>query len=284
MIFKNEMAFKARMKNIAKEKGLLSQQVQQSYLIERFLVKLANSNYADRFIVKGGFLIGNLVGIDSRSTMDLDTTIKGFDLTKEKLTSVIEEILSVKSTDSFNLKFVGVEDIRDFDDYPGYRVKIRAVFGYIDEQITVDVTTGDRITPSEVPFNYQMIFEEQQLLLKSYNLETILAEKIETIMSRREANTRPRDYYDLYILHKLYHSKIDIRLLREALKETAAKRGTEHLISEVPIVIQTISNSALQRSLWSKYQKQYSYAQGLSFTDVIENIHLLLNSVITSTS
>lgn len=252
MIFKNEMAFKAQIKRIAGEKGLLPQQVQQCYLIERFLMKLASSEYSNQFIIKGGFLIGSLIGIGSRTTMDLDATIKDFHLNKESLNEIITSILAIKIDDSFSLSLLGIEDIREADNYPGYRVKIQATFNSIIEQITLDVTTGDRLIPSEINHTYQLIIENNLLQLSAYNLETLLAEKIETVMSRREANTRPRDYYDLYSLTTFFHHTINLSLLKKALQETATRRGTNHLMKDVKRVVQTIRNSEFQKKIMGK--------------------------------
>lgn len=276
MIFKNEMAFKAQIKRIAGEKGLLPQQVQQCYLIERFLMKLASSEYSNQFIIKGGFLIGSLIGIGSRTTMDLDATIKDFHLNKESLTEIITSILAIKIDDSFSLSLLGIEDIREADNYPGYRVKIQATFNSIIEQITLDITTGDRLIPSEINHTYQLIIENNLLQLSAYNLETLLAEKIETVMSRREANTRPRDYYDLYSLTTFFQHTINLSLLKKALQETATRRGTNHLMKDVKRVVQTIRNSEFQKKLWEKYQHQYAYAKELEFDAVLEVIEDLL--------
>ena len=246
------MAFKAQIKRIAGEKGLLPQQVQQCYLIERFLMKLASSEYSNQFIIKGGFLIGSLIGIGSRTTMDLDATIKDFHLNKESLNEIITSILAIKIDDSFSLSLLGIEDIREADNYPGYRVKIQATFNSIIEQITLDVTTGDRLIPSEINHTYQLIIENNLLQLSAYNLETLLAEKIETVMSRREANTRPRDYYDLYSLTTFFHHTINLSLLKKALQETATRRGTNHLMKDVKRVVQTIRNSEFQKKIMGK--------------------------------
>ena len=202
MIFKNAMSFKAKIKQIAQEKGLVTQQVQQNYLIEVFLTKLAKSNYRDNFIIKGGYLIGGIIGLDMRATMDLDTTIKGFKLMPERLAEIAQEIVNIPTEESFALKFEAIEAIRETDDYPGYKLKLVADFEKIHELVTIDVTTGDAITPKEIDFNFQKMFSDESIALLSYPIETILAEKIETILSRGIATTRPRDFYDVYILSK----------------------------------------------------------------------------------
>jgi predicted nucleotidyltransferase component of viral defense system len=280
MIFTNEMSFKAKMRQIAKQKKLTPQQVQQNYLIEQFLIHLAHSNYSPNFIIKGGVLIGNLIGLGSRTTMDHDTTVKGFILTKEHLRTIIQEILGVPTEDSFQLRLLSINDIRETDEYAGYRIKISATFGKIHEFISLDVTTGDKVTPSEMKYPYRTLFENQTLTLYSYNIETILAEKLETIMSRREANSRPRDYYDIYILNKLFSTDISRSLLKKAFFNTANQRNSTQLMSDVPIVISSILNSTFQQELWSKYRKQYTYAHDLEFSTVLQSINNLLTTLL----
>lgn len=220
MIFKNAMSFKAKIKQIAKEKGITTRQVQQNYLIEAFLTKIAKSEYQSSFIVKGGYLIGNIVGLDNRATMDLDTTIKGFELTPEKLTEIAKQLVQIPTEESFSFEFESVEEIRETDDYPGFKLKLIATFEKIKETVTIDVTTGDVITPKEINFNFQKIFSDEKIELLSYPLETILAEKIETILSRGIGTTRPRDFYDVYILSKMKKEEISFVTLLDALKNT----------------------------------------------------------------
>lgn len=276
MIFKNAMSFKAKIKQIAKEKCITTQQVQQNYLIEVFITKLALSKYKNNFIVKGGYLIGGIVGLNMRTTMDLDATIKGFELTPENLSHIAKQIVKVPVEDSFDLSFESVDEIRETDDYPGYRLKLIAKFEKIHEVITIDVTTGDVITPRETTFNFHKIFTDETIELLSYPLETILAEKLETILSRGIATTRPRDYYDVYILSKLKFSQINFHTLINALKNTKEKRDSVFNFSDVNLILDEIKKSDFQKSLWAKYQKQYTYAKDTSFDDVIEVTRTLL--------
>ncbi|MBC1925572.1 nucleotidyl transferase AbiEii/AbiGii toxin family protein [Listeria innocua] len=276
------MSFKAKIRQLATEKGLTTQQVQQSYLLERFLVRLSKSQYQANFIVKGGYLIGRMVGLNSRATMDLDTTIKGFELTAENLAIIIEEILQMQVADSFTFEFIGVAEIREHDDYTGYRVKLLARYEKIQEPLTIDVTTGDVIIPKELEVHFPQLFDEGEISLLAYPLETVLAEKLETIVSRGTANTRPRDFYDVYILQKMKAEYINLGVLKEALAGTMTKRKTHHLLAEFPLILSEIQSSEVQQSQWQKYQQQYVYASDVAFQTVVESVITLLNQLKSS--
>lgn len=270
------MSFKAKIKQLSKEKGITTQQVQQNYLIEAFLTKLSKSDYKENFIVKGGYLIGELVGLDLRATMDLDATIKGFTLTKERLFEIANEIVMIPTEESFVFSVEGVEDIRKTDDYPGLKLKLIATFERIEVVVTIDVTTGDVITPKEMDFNFRKIFNDGKIELLSYPLETILAEKIETILSRGIGNTRPRDFYDVFILLKLKNKQIEYMVLKTAFYNTRKKRQSVFEMRDCELVLQEIRESEFQRGLWSKYQRQYVYAKDVTFDEVMDaNVNIM---------
>jgi predicted nucleotidyltransferase component of viral defense system len=279
MKFPNSMSFKAKIKQIAQEKKLTTQQVQQSYLTEAFLTKLSQSPYKANFIIKGGYLIGGIVGIDQRATMDLDTTVKGFDLTEEKLMNICQEILAVPTEESFTITFDRVEPIRESDDYSGFRLKMLATFEKIREPISIDITTGDAITPREVGFHFIPIFGGNPISVLAYPIETVLAEKLETILSRGIATTRPRDDYDVYILSKIQGDKINQNTLLLALKNTMKKRGSQFVLSDYPQILDSILTSEFQQRLWAQFQAQYHYAKSVDFNTVITDIADLLSSI-----
>ena len=276
MIFQNAMSFKAKIKHAASTKGITTQQVMQNYLIEAFLAKLAKSNYRGNFVVKGGYLIGGIVGLEMRSTMDLDTTIVGFKLTPDNLTLIAKEILEIPTDESFVFTFDSVAEIRESSDYSGYRLKLRADFEQIHETVTIDVTVGDAITPKEAYFNFDRIFNNDKIGLLSYPIETVLAEKLETILSRGIVTTRARDYYDVYILFMLKLDQIDLRTLKLALENTKNNRQSMFELADYEKILDDIKNSDFQRQLWHKYQKQYSYAKDTSFDNVINTIEQLM--------
>lgn len=280
MIFKNAMSYKAKIKQLAKEKGVSAQQVQQNYLIEIFLEKIAASKYKDNFIIKGGYLIGSLIGLDLRATMDLDATIKGFELTPEKLLEIAHQIVNIPTEVSFKLSVIGVEEIRETDDYPGFKLKLAADFERIHEIITIDVTTGDAITPKEIDFRFRRLFDDQRIELWSYPVENVLAEKLETILSRGVATTRPRDFYDVFILSKMKADQIDYTILTTALINTKNKRGSVFDIKQSLEILTEISLSEFQQKLWANYQSQYHYAADISHKTVLKAVSELVAIII----
>lgn len=273
------MSFKAKINQIAKEKGIPAQQVQQNYLIEIFLEKLARSKYRDNFIIKGGYLIGGMIGLDLRATMDLDTIIVGIELSSENLYSIAEEIVKVQTEESFHLSVLGVENIREKDQYPGLKIKLIANFERIHEVVTIDVTTGDAITPKEIDFKFEKMFSNEEIQVWSYPIENVLAEKLETILSRGIATTRPRDFYDVFILSSVRSNKIDYVILGKALENTKEKRRSTFDLKDHDSILSEIQLSDFQQQLWIKYQNQYPYAKEISFDSVIHSIAKLISKI-----
>ena len=191
MITKNPMQLKAYIKKKAAEKHISAQLVMQNYMLERLLERISLSPYKHNFIIKGGFLVSAIVGLDTRATMDLDTTIKGFTLTHEAVLSIFKDVCAVQIDDDVQFEVMGVADIRETDDYPGIRVSLKANYPPISVPLTVDITTGDMITPREIEYTFSMLFDDRTISVLAYNLETVLAEKLETVLSRNIANTRP---------------------------------------------------------------------------------------------
>lgn len=254
-----------------------AQVVLQNYMFERFLERLSQSKYQDKFILKGGMLIAALVGIDNRSTMDMDATIKNYPINVEALTKAINDICSVVIDDDVSFSFSGIDAIRDDDAYGGYRVSITAEYDTITTPLQIDITTGDAITPKEVLYLFKMIFEEGSFGIWAYNIETVLAEKMETILRRGELNTRPRDFYDVYILAKT--QRFEHSIFVDALKSTATHRETTHIFTNISSRLDEISGSDTLRSRWSKYTKDYRYADGITYEDVMEAIRGLVQTL-----
>lgn len=268
MKFTNANSFKAKIKQIAKDKGIPAQQVQQTYLIEQVLRLIAQSSYQNQFIVKGGFLIGHLLGIDKRATMDLDMTLKGAPLSESYLLTVFEEILN-QTSDGFQFEIDRLEPIRKEDRYGGYSLKLNATYGPLREVVFIDFTTGDEITPEAIELRLTSAFSDETIEVMSYNLETILAEKLETIISRGEVSTRPRDRYDLYTLYHMKYNQLDFSLLRQALENTCRRRGTLEFLKSWKEQVTSIVNSNYQKELWNKYQLQFAYAREIAFEDSV---------------
>ena len=279
MITKNPMQLKAFIKKKSEEKHISAQLVMQNYMLERLLERISLSKYKNNFILKGGFLISAIVGLDTRTTMDLDTTIKGFTLTHEAIHSIFQEICAIEIEDDVQFEIAGVSDIREGDDYPGIRVALKANYPPISVPLTVDVTTGDMITPREVEYTFSLLFDNRSISILAYNLETVLAEKIETVLSRNIANTRPRDYYDVHILYALRGAECDKTTLRHALERTTQKRGSGMIMEQYPEIMKEIRGSDQLRKLWNKYTREYEYAKDISFDDTCNTIETIMDAI-----
>jgi len=267
------MSLKAKIRNLARKKDMSAQVVLQNYMFERFLERLSKSAYKDKFILKGGMLIAALVGIDNRATMDMDATIKNYPIDNDSITKAIKEICNISIDDDVTFTFNSVDAIRDDDAYGGYRVSIVSEYDTIITPMQIDITTGDAITPKEVLYLFKMIFEEGNIGVWAYNVETVLAEKVETILRRGELNTRPRDFYDVYILTKT--QSFGLFVFKEALKSTAAHRETSHIFNDISKRIDEIENSETLKKRWSKYTKDYRYAEDIVYDDIIDALKKL---------
>lgn len=276
---KNAMQLKAIIKNIAKEKRISAQLVLQNYMLERFLERVSLSPYREYFIIKGGFLIASIVGLDSRTTMDLDATIKSYPVNKETIQNMIEEILIVPVEDNISFEFKSIEEIREGDEYTGYRFALSANYEKMAVPLKLDITTGDKITPREIEYKYKLMLEARSISVMAYNLPTILAEKLETVISRGDQNTRPRDYYDIYILMKLQSGNIDLITLRDALRASTDKRGSVNIIKQYREIIQVIRNSPVMNRQWDDYRKTFDYADGIKFEDTCDAVIAIMDRI-----
>lgn len=277
-MFSNANSFKAKIKNMAKDRGIPAQQLQQNFLIEQVLKLIAKSSYKDSFIVKGGYLIGQLIGLDKRTTMDLDVTLKGTTLSQENLISIFEEILS-DSDDVFSFEVDKLEPIRQDDEYGGFSLKLNATFDTLREVVFIDITTGDKITPREITYSMPSLFKNETIEVWTYNLETVLAEKLETIISRGVASTRPRDRYDLFTLYHIRKDEIDFDVLRKALANTVEKRGSKEAIDIWESQLNSIETDEYQKQLWTRYQRQFKYAQDISFEKSVQIVKELMTTI-----
>ena len=277
-MFSNAMSFKAKIKNIAKEKRIPPQQVQQHYLIEEVLNLISKSSYRNSFIVKGGYLIGQMIGLDKRTTMDLDVTLKGTSLNRDNLINIFEEIVS-NTTSVFSFTVDKLEPIRQDDIYGGFSIKLNATFDTLNEVIFIDVTTGDKITPREISYSMPSLFTNHTIDVWTYNLETVLAEKLETIISRGVASTRPRDRYDLFTLFKLRKNQIDFTILKRAVENTSEKRNSKELIQNWKNQVRGIETSDYQKNLWIRYQRQFKYAKDISFEESVQIINEIMKQI-----
>ena len=269
------MSLKARIRNYARQNHIAAQVVMQNYMFERFLARLAESDHRDKFVIKGGMLIAVIVGLDTRSTMDLDTTLKGMPLTEEQITETMGRICEIDLGDEVAFEAVSIEPIRKDDRYGGFRVRVDAIYDVITTPLSIDISTGDVLTPAAVPYELSGIFDENvHIQLWGYNIETILAEKAETILSRGLFNTRPRDYYDVYILGRT--QKYNKQLFEEALAATAQHRGSTESIADRSGIIAVLSSSDALRAMWEKYRQRFAYAKEITYDAVIDMLKELL--------
>ena len=278
MKFTNANSFKSKIKEIAKQKGILAQQVQQQYLLEQILKAIADSKYKDSFILKGGYLIGQIIGLDKRTTMDLDVTLKGISLDEHTLMNIFNDIVSISKSD-FLFRVESAETIRENDKYGGVRLKVVAIYEHLKEYVFIDITTDDAITPRQIKYQLLSVFDGETIDIWSYNLETILAEKIETILSRGELSTRPRDRYDVFVLTRLNSELINYDLLSQAINSTAEKRGTIERIVDWKKTLDKLAKSNYQENLWFNYQKRFLYAKEISFATTNDCLYELLNRI-----
>lgn len=269
---KNAMQLKAIMKKLAKENQISAQLVLQNYMLERFLERVSLSPYRDNYLIKGGFLISSMVGLNSRATMDMDATIKGYPVTQDTVQKMIEKILTVPVDDDITFTFKSIGEIREGDEYTGYRVALTADFPPMAVPLKLDITTGDKITPREIQYDYKLMLEDRHIQVMAYNLATILAEKLETVISRSDQNTRPRDYYDVYILTKLQAENIDFPALGAALMATASKRGSDSILQDYRAIVEAVRNSEIMRRQWDNYRKDFDYASTISFDEVCDAV------------
>lgn len=276
---KNAMQLKAIIKNIAKEKRISAQLVLQNYMLERFLERVSVSVYRDNFIIKGGFLIASMVGLDSRATMDMDVTIKRYPVNAETIQKMVKEIVKIDLDDEIAFTFKGINEIREGDEYMGYRVALSANYPPMAVPLKLDITTGDKITPREIEYEYKLMMEDRSICVLAYNMATILAEKLETVISRGDQNTRPRDYYDIYILTKLRAENIDLETLTFALDATAKKRGSSDIVKQYHRIMEMVRNSEAMTRQWKNYQKDFDYAAGIEFKETCDAVIRTMDSL-----
>ena len=270
---RNAMSLKAIINNIAKENKVSAQSVLQTYMLERLLERISISKYKDNFILKGGMLISAMLGIDSRTTMDMDTTIKGFKLTEENITNIINEICNIKIDDGITFQVQKIELIREDDDYGGYRITFKA--NYMESMpviMKIDITTGDKITYKEIKYSFDLMLEDRKIQIWSYNLETVIAEKFESIIKRGILGTRIRDYYDVYMLLNTQTKNINFNTLKDAIYSTAEHRNTINIIKDWQKIIEQLNNSNIMKKQWERYKKDNFYAKAIKYEDLIESL------------
>ena len=271
-MIQNRDSLKAKASNLSKKTNIPNKYLIQNFMFEALLKRISKSKYKDKFIIKGGLLLSSIFGVNLRSTMDLDTTIKGLPLDKETITKVINEIISIDINDNVKLDIENIKDIREEELYSGFEVNLKAEFDGLKTNLMIDITTGDVITYKEVEFKYSTLFDNETIDIMTYNYETIIAEKFESIISRNIDNTRMKDYYDLYMFVNLKWNDINKNTLRKAIINTSKARDTLDYIDNASKYIELISSDSKLKSLWNSYQNNYEYAKDIEFVDTINAI------------
>ena len=268
---------KGRIKSVAKQNNADARTLMRIYMMERFLERLAQSEYRDNFIIKGGILVTAMIGVAHRSTMDIDTSMKNLNLSAEDALRVVNQVKDIDLDDGVSFDVKDVSNIMDEMEYPGIRVTMNANVGRLITPLKIDISTGDVITPRAIEFNYDLLLEDRSISLWSYNLETILAEKLQTVLARGILNTRMRDFYDIRMLLDTYEDKVNKAVLKDAFAATCKKRGTDHLQEQAEEIIKIIEADEQLQVLWRAYQKKYSYAAETDYVSVISGVRKLMN-------
>jgi len=264
-------------RNLSKKKSADAQILMRNYMMERFLERISLSEYKNQFILKGGMLVAAMVGLDARATMDLDATIKGTNVSVEDVEMIISKIISIPLNDGVLFRIKRISEIMEEADYPGVRVSMETKFDGVITPLKIDISTGDIITPREIKYNFNLMLENRTIEVWAYNLETVLAEKLETVISRNVTNTRMRDFYDIYILQKLYGEQLSKDVLRDALVATAKKRETLEQIEteDIDEIFDEIQSSSVMENLWKAYQRNYSYSADIPWHTIMKSIRTL---------
>ena len=272
-------------RNMSKKKSADAQILMRNYMMERFLERISLSEYKNQFILKGGMLVAAMVGLDARATMDLDATIKGTNVSVEDVEMIISQIISIPLNDGVSFRIKRISEIMEEADYPGVRVSMETKFDGVITPLKIDISTGDIITPREIKYKFNLMLENRTIEVWAYNLETVLAEKLETVISRNVTNTRMRDFYDIYILQKLYGEQLSKDVLRDALVATAKKRETLEQIEteDIDEVFDEIQSSSVMENLWKAYQRNYSYSADIPWHTIMKSIRTLYEIISKNT-
>ena len=274
-MIKTARQLKVLIRNLSREKSADAQLLMRNYMMERFLERISLSEYRDKFILKGGMLVAAMVGLDARSTMDLDATVKGANVNVEEIENLISAIVSVPIDDGVKFQLKSISEIMDEAEYPGIRVSMTTTFDGVVTPLKIDISTGDAITPREVRYSFKLMLENRSIDIWAYNLETVLAEKLETIITRTTTNTRMRDFYDIYILEQLHGNTLNRQTLHDALRATVHKRGTEQHLAEAVDVLNEVESSPVMQKLWESYRRKFSYAADLEWSIIMGAVRSL---------
>ena len=274
-----EETIKLKAKELENKYNMNYYEALQRFMLERVLERISVSKYQDNFILKGGLLLAIMFGIENRTTKDMDTTIKGIDISKNKIVKILNEILSIDLKDGTKFDIVNVTDIRQEDEYGGNKYHITGRINNTKVNLEIDISTGDKVTPKELKFKYPLLFENRSILINSYNIETILAEKIETVLRRGKYNSRMKDYYDIYLFLTKLKNDIDINILKEAINSTFTKRNSFKYLKDYDVIIDSIINNERIEKLWSIYSNKYKYAKCININEILNLLKKIIKNL-----
>lgn len=263
---------------ISKQTGLTFNSVMTYYFLEMILKKLSQSSYSKNYIFKGGFLLSNVIGVESRSTVDIDFLFQNITLSFENVEKQLKDILAIP-IEGINFTIQSIVSIKESDLYSGYRASILCQLENIKQMVHLDIATGDIVTPHPIHYDYKSLFEDDNFPIIAYPIETIIAEKLQMIYSRNFLNSRSKDFYDIYILSKLKREEIDTLQLQLAIKRTFAFRGTTFDYNKNIELLKSFKNDETQNQQWQNYARKYSYTNGISFKEVLDEIIMLLTQL-----
>ena len=266
-------------KEIENKYNLNYYEILQRYMFERVLERISVSKYQDNFILKGGLLLSAMFGIGNRMTKDMDATITGIDVSKDKMLKVLNEILSINLKDGVKFDVVDITDIREDDEYGGNKYHVVGKLQSLKVNLEIDISTGDKVTPRELKYKYPLIFEDRTIMISSYNIETILAEKIETVLRRGVFNSRMKDFYDIYYFLTKLRKEIDINVLKEAMDNTFTKRDSFEYLNDYEQIIDSIIGNERIEKLWNIYSNKYKYSNGIDITEILNLLKDIINEV-----
>jgi hypothetical protein len=277
-MIKTSKQLKDKVKNLSKSDSTKAQTLIRNFIMERFLERIALSPYRNNFVLKGGMLVAAVIGLDMRATMDIDTTVRSLTLSTENAQKIVEDIISIDVPDGVNFQITKISDIMEEHDYPGIRFMLEATLDRLHQAIKIDISTGDVITPKAVEFSYKLMFEERSISLWTYNLETLIAEKLETIMSRGTTNTRMRDFYDIHIISQ--QKEIDSSILKQAFLATSQNRGSTTMIEQFLTILDSIETNIAMKKHWENYQKDTFFIGELTWEEVLNTTRILTKKVV----
>lgn len=278
-MIKNSDSLKSKISFLSKESKIPNKYILQNYMFESLLKRISISQYKENFIIKGGLLLSSIFGVDLRSTMDLDTTLKGIPLNIDEIHKIIEEIINIEINDNIIFNLENIKEIRLENKYKGFNINLSAKFDKIKTNLMMDITTGDVITFKEIHYKYKTLFDEEFVDILAYNYETIIAEKYETIISRNVENTRMKDFYDLYMFYNTKWNNINFETLNKAIINTFKNRNSDKYLNNIDEIIKFISNDRTLKEFWIKYTRDYDYAKNIKYEEIIKVINIINNNI-----